>query len=434
MEPRPPQRWMFQALRLIAVLAPFALLELGLWISGWEPSPSPLTVGLERPGEPLDPFVLEGDRWVVAPALAEVFHAEPFPKDKPPGALRIFSVGDSITWGHAGNEVPAPLDAYSAQLERDLQRRDPHHRVINCGGRSFASQRVLAVLEGVLTHDPDLVIASFGSSEHLEQRTAQAWAAELELRQRWYGRSRTRLLLGTLLGRAGSGAFGLSIEQLRRRDEGLDAPRLAPICRQKPGEAQAVSARTRDHVERMVAATERAGVPLLLLTVPSHLRWPPFAGLPHGIEDRDALLTVVVESGERIAAGEPQEALDTLEPWLSSHPEVAALHFRRAQALEALGQRPQAVEAYLLARDRDACPLRGTSAHNELLRSQARDHQHVHLVDVEARMRADVPASVMGERFLDHCHPDTQDHGRMAKWIMEAVEEMGLGPEPLPEP
>jgi hypothetical protein len=430
----PPPGWGIHLLRLSAVLAPFLLLELGLWISGWQPPTSPLTVGLEERDTPLGIFVPEGDRWVVAPALREVFHAEPFARTKPAGGLRVFSVGDSITWGHAGNEVPTPLVAYSEQLERSLQQRDPRHRVINCGARSFASQRVLAVIEAVLAHEPDLLIASFGSSEHLEQRTARAWREELRTRQRWYGRSRTRLLLAELLGRAGSGAFGLSVEELRRRDEGLDAPRLAPLCRQQPGEAEALAARTRGHVARMVAATERAGVPLLLLTVPSQLRWPPFAGLPGELEERERVRAAVAEAGARLEADEPARALEALEPWLERAPQAAALHFRQAQALEALGRGPEAAQAYLRARDRDACPLRASSAHNDMLRATARAHPHVTLVDVEARMGVEAPDGVMGAGFLDHCHPDASDHQRIGAWIMQAWEEGGWGPEPEPAP
>lgn len=414
-------------LRLLGVISPFLILELCLWLVAYAPPVSPLMRGL---GGDLQVLVEVDDGWALGPDFADSALAAPIPRSKAPDELRIFSVGDSITWGHAGNEVPDPLQSYTWQLRDQLAARPDgdRYRVVNFGSRGFASQRVLAVAERVLTLEPDVLIASFGSSEHLERHTFLAWEREQELSRGWLGRYRTRQLLGAWLNRSGSGAWGLDLAQLRQRDAVLDAPRIAPMCRQRgPGEADEVAAGTMARLERLVQLSEQADVPLVLLTVPSHLRWPPFAGLPLVVEDRDAVEQALAQATTSLEQHQPEAALRLLEPVLDRQPGLSALWYRRAQALDALGRSDEAAQAYGLARDLDACPLRAPSAHNQHLRQLAVAHPGVTLVEVDRLLEAQVADGIPDDRlFLDHCHPTQAAHGLVAQALLEVLTQGGF--------
>jgi hypothetical protein len=79
------------------------------------------------------------------------------PVSKPPGEFRIACLGGSTTYG---STVPAPEEAYPAQLEAELRRRTQRKiRVVNAGAAGWASLESLINLQTrVLDLDPDLVI------------------------------------------------------------------------------------------------------------------------------------------------------------------------------------------------------------------------------------------------------------------------------------
>ena len=64
--------------------------------------------------------------------------------------------------------------AFSSWLQLFLQYADPSKKweVVNCGGVSYASYRLVPILEEVLeNYTPDLVILYTGQNEFLEDRT-----------------------------------------------------------------------------------------------------------------------------------------------------------------------------------------------------------------------------------------------------------------------
>ena len=63
--------------------------------------------------------------------------------------------------------------SFTTWLELSLPAADPsrHWEVINCGGISYASYRLVPILREVLGYDPDLVVLYTGHNEFLEERT-----------------------------------------------------------------------------------------------------------------------------------------------------------------------------------------------------------------------------------------------------------------------
>ena len=262
----------------LAALVPFATVEAGLRVAGWQPPSRWYDVGF-APGSPI--LVQSEGQVGVASGLGDVFRAEPFPGDRAPGERRVFAIGDSVVWGHRSNDAAGPLRAWPDVLD-DLLRGQPGHgadRVVNLGARTFASGRVEWVLREALAWRPDVVVASFGSSEYLEEATYRGWQAREARTPAWFWHLRVVQGIESMLARAkGTAGAGLTAQGLKERDGTLNAPFLAA------GEAR-IDAADRDRVEeryaqrldRMATACESAGARLVLLTVPSNLRWPPVA-------------------------------------------------------------------------------------------------------------------------------------------------------------
>jgi lysophospholipase L1-like esterase len=88
------------------------------------------------------------------------FRGPDFEARKPPGVYRIFNVGDSVTFGLAGEDCP-----YSRKLERLLNRRGDGRRyeVVNAGVEGYNSRDALRLLEHeILTYQPDLITVLIG--------------------------------------------------------------------------------------------------------------------------------------------------------------------------------------------------------------------------------------------------------------------------------
>ena len=165
--PRRARRW---SLRLAAIglgVLPFLLGELLCIACGWGRTADyddPF-VGFQSV-HPL--FVLndDGDRYEIPPSRYRFFAPDSFPETKSPDEFRVFCLGGSTVQGH-----PYSLEtSFTSFLEIALHEADPARRwrVVNCGGISYASYRLLPILHECLQHDPDLIILCTGHNEFLE--------------------------------------------------------------------------------------------------------------------------------------------------------------------------------------------------------------------------------------------------------------------------
>ena len=83
--------------------------------------------------------------------------------------FRIFCLGGSTVQGRPyANET-----SFTTWLELSLQAADPRRQwqVVNCGGVSYASYRLLPIMKETLQYEPDLYIIYTGQNEFLEERT-----------------------------------------------------------------------------------------------------------------------------------------------------------------------------------------------------------------------------------------------------------------------
>ena len=178
---------LFRVGAVLLALTPLAVVEATL-----------RTLDVGRLSEQQDPFVGftaihplfvrngTGDRFEISPSRLALFYPDSFAARKAKNEYRIFCLGGSTVQGS-----PYTIEtSFTTWLELSLQAADPdrHWDVVNCGGLSYASYRLVPILQEVLTHEPDLIVLYTGHNEFLEDRTyahvkrAPWWLANMHSR------------------------------------------------------------------------------------------------------------------------------------------------------------------------------------------------------------------------------------------------------------
>ena len=429
MSPTKPTRRRKLVFRLAAVLvglAPLAVVELLLAALGWgEPDwqDDPF-VGF-RGVRPL--FVLNAakDRYEIPPARQTFFRPQSFPAAKAAGEYRVFCLGGSTVQGRPYSTETA----FSTWLEIALQSANPQRswRVINCGGVSYASYRLIPILQEVLGYHPDLIVVCTGHNEFLEDRTyrhIKQQPAILAAVQDWAARLRTYCVLRAVY-----------LHLRRQEPEQLAAGRpvlseevdamldyrggLSQYHRDDPWHRDVI-AHFGSNLERLVHLTRQAGVPLLLVSPVSNLRdCPPFkserrAGLsPQDLQRWDQLW----DEAKPAYKTDLRQAVDCLQRAAAIDDQHAGLHYQLGQCYDALGDMPQARVHYVLAKDLDVCPLRMLSEMQRVLRDVAR-RTGTPLLDAETLLAERCRGGIPDESWLvDHVHPSIRGHELIADAI-----------------
>lgn len=417
-----PERPMLRTLlvRFALVLFGIALLgvaELALRLI-WSPLPR-----VEMAWTEIDPFREEGGMMVLKEPFEGSLRPVAFARQKPPETFRIFCFGGSTTFGY-----PLPADAaWPASLDQRLRTLYPGRKVevINLGGTSYASARILGLMRGVTKYQPDLFIATFGHNEFVEDsfrvavetRPGRAgWLRSLHL-----SRAMERLLPERRSPRravpvepGGGGAAGFFF-----------APVLeGTVYKAPPERRQSVLDQLRGHLRAMVDLTGESGVGLVFATVPSSLiNWPPEPddGAPADPQARQRW-------EELVARGEAMEKDGKADAALALYREAArvwdgnaSLAFRLGRMLAAEGRQEEALIWLERARDLDPAPVRATSVNSQAIREAAMAAK-VPLADcARIFLRLAPTAEAEADLILDHVHPSVRGQAVMAREIWRAM-------------
>ena len=431
--PRSPRRrGRGAAFRLAAVLlglAPFVLAEAACVVFDWG-----------RPDLHDDPFVGfsgtrrlfvlsdDGSRCEIPPSRQSFFRPESFDAVKAPGEYRIFCLGGSTVQGR-----PFAVEtSFTTWLELDLAQADPGRKwqVVNCGGVSYASYRLVPVLREVFEYEPDLIVLYTGHNEFLEDRE--------------YGHIRDipAVVRRPLELAAGTRTFNLLREAaLRLADSAGSRPVLGDevdaMLDYKGGLAKyhrdetwqrGVIEHFRSSLARIVQLCRAAGVRLLLVNPASNLRaCPPFKS-----QHRDGLSADELRRWNDLcrAAGEqlglnPFRAAALLAEARAIDDRHAGLHFLLGECLEAAGRHDAAREAYVRAKELDVCPLRMLEPMHEALLETAR-RTGTPLVDARALIERRSEGFAGGYLMLDHVHPSITGHRLIAEALTDELIRRGI--------
>ncbi|QDT10881.1 SGNH/GDSL hydrolase family protein [Planctomycetes bacterium K23_9] len=371
---------------------------------------------------PLFKINATGDRYEIPQSRQAFFQPDSFDATKDSNEFRVFCFGGSTVQGR-----PYSIEtSYTAWLEMSLRAADASKKwqVINCGGVSYASYRLVPIMTETLDYQPDLFIVYTGHNEFLESRSYP----EIKRQPRWQ-----RNLFNTV---SQSRIYGLINQMMpadppRKKinlqsevDALLDYQGGLAKYHRDDAWRDGVIYEYEQNVKRLIEIARENQIPLILINPASNLRdTPPFkVELPGSFTPAqkkefqsrwDAAKSAPWDNlGVKLAAVQTVLELD------NRHAEA---HFLAAKVYEALGDLSHAKLAYLRAKDEDICPLRMLEPMYDSLQSIA-SQTRTELIDIRAQFEAEAEYGIPGDdQFIDHVHPHISGHQKIALAIFEAL-------------
>jgi hypothetical protein len=380
-------------------------------------------------------FELNGVEYHIRDERLRFFAPATFAKHKGPNTKRVFCLGGSTTQG----EPYKPPTAFPAWLQYNLELMDRSHswEVINCGGLSYASYRLLPILYEVLHYSPDLIVVDCGHNEFLEDREFTRWHEQRTVWQRAIDATHSLRLV-----QFASACVSVSEQNRDRNNDSYLKRDVDALLDDQGGlehyhrhtlKRDLVETSFRWNIEAMIDACQKRGVPILCLVPTANLRdCPPFkvesnhcldTKLHQAIETHWASATALMNADTSI--GDTHDLTVDHGAKLDAILEVDPLH---AGALFASGLRElengnhELAHDYLArARDADVCPLRASSSMQQSVRSIAK-RRGVWCLDVDTLFQSVSRDGIVGNQWLvDHVHPRLEGHQLMGEQIAELL-------------
>jgi tetratricopeptide (TPR) repeat protein len=389
-------------------------------------------------------YTVKDGKASTAPDRLKYFNEASFPVNKPAGALRIFCLGGSTTYGR-------PFDgrtSFSKWLEGLLKASDPEREVhvINAGGISYASYRIVPLIREILQYHPDLIVLYTGHNEFLERRTyaglfdqGRHLITVRALLEKLNTYQALKTILTPLLPKpekrdGGSGRSGKrdgkksvlkdEVTAILDRSAGLD------LYHRDDAFSQGVIRHFNYNLKTMISLCRNAKVPLILVQPASNLKdFSPFKS------EHDVRLTAEAKkrvdeklrsAGELLRGNRAAEALTMLGEAIASDPLYAESHYWKGKALLALGRDFEARTSFVKAKDLDVCPLRAISPLEEAVDRIAKKERvpvvpFRDFLNRKTAKNGDKSGVPGKESFLDHVHPTIEVHQAIAELILETL-------------
>ncbi|MHC4352120.1 MAG: tetratricopeptide repeat protein, partial [Planctomycetota bacterium] len=294
----------------------------------------------------------------------------------------------------------------------------------NAGGISYASYRVVRLMEALVRHEADLLVIYTGHNEFLEKRTYDRVLSTPEF-VRDLTSLASRLRLYSLLSdvtHAKEDVLSTEVDAVLDNSVGPEAYHRDDAMR------DAVLEHFRASLKRMTRIGQQAGAGIIFVTPASNIgdfspfKAEPSAGLDAArIHQINLLKQSVTESLDK---REPARAADLAAQALAIDPRDAELLFLQGRALRALGRIEEARRAFIAARDEDIAPLRALTPVLGIVADVARGNG-TGLVDF-ARMIEERSADriAVEEFFLDHVHPSIEANRMLALALVDEMIRM----------
>lgn len=379
-----------------------------------------------------------------APNRLRYFNEMSFPVNKPVGTMRIFCLGGSTTYGR-------PFDgrtSFSRWLEDLLKASAPGRspQVINAGGISYASYRIVPLVREILSYHPDLVVLYTGHNEFLERRTyaglfdqgsgligIRAMLDKLNTYQALKrvltpliapGRGRTDSPGSSDVEKEPKSVLKDEVTAILDRSAGLD------LYHRDEAFTQGVIRHFSYNLKTIIWLCKNAEVPLILIQPASNLKdFSPFKS------EHDVRLSVGVrkeldgklrEAVDLARDGRSRDSMSILDDVITRDPLYAESHYWAGRTLLSLDDEPKARESFVRARDLDVCPLRAISPLEEAIDRIAKEKRvplvrFREFVDRKSTHRPDERGIPGNESFLDHVHPTIEAHQNLAELLLETM-------------
>lgn len=410
------RRVAFRVLAVALSLSVFVVIEVGLRMAG---------VGAVREAEvpaigfaatyPLFELRESGERLQIAKSRQAYFYPDSFAAQKSVNEFRIFCLGGSTVQGR-----PYSIEtSFTTWLELSLNAADTSRNweVVNCGGVSYASYRLVPILKELLAYEPDMFVIYTGHNEFLEARTFANLPQVTRLshvrtfnllRSAWSGESRLE-------------GAGQPLEILAAEVDALLDYRggLADYHRDDAGH-QITVRQYAENLKQMIELAREANVPVVLMNPASNLKDTP----PFKIDPSSEL--TASEAAEFDQLLQQSRATSVIDDKVELLERVVAIDGRHAGARFLLGhaylaqhQLAEAREQFIRAKDEDVCPLRMIEPLHDALRALA-ESSATPLIDVRRNFESRAADGIPGDNFfLDHIHPSINNHQVIARLLVD---------------
>lgn len=429
------RKLLFRLLAVCVGMAPFVFAELLFTALDWgraEDQNDPFA-GFHSV-RPL--FVLNEarDRFEIPKSRHVFFRPDGFAAKKAKGEFRIFCLGGSTVQGR-----PYAIEtSFTTWLELALEAADSERNweVVNCGGVSYASYRLVPILEEVLEHQPDLIVLCSGHNEFLEDRTYDHIkdqsvllrnAQHAALKCRTYCVLRDSILRLT---RSNESPSENSKPLLPTEvDARLDYRGGLALFHRDDSWRDRVLEHYRFNMQRMVRLTSDAGVPLILINPVSNLRdTPPFKSEHRNGLHADDLRQwdLLWRQARDSYATNLRKSIELFHQAAEIDGQYAALQYQLGVCYDILGDFEMAARHFVLAKDNDICPLRMFERQHKDLREIAASTDAI-FVDVRSEISSRCRGEIADDSWLvDHVHPSIQGHQLIAGMILERMASDGF--------
>lgn len=429
--------WAFRFVALIVGLLLLVILEGILKLGDWgtpDPSEDPF-VGFASV-KPLFAVNEAGTHYTIAPSRRDWFYPVEFPVKKASNTLRVFCIGGSTVAGR-----PYTVEtAFSSWLELFLNELDSEREweVINCGGVSYATYRLVPIVEEVLArYQPDLLVLYTGHNEFLEDRTYEhiknlpaAVTKPYELASHLRIFNLMRDAYHRITGRAQASVMEArpimpdEVDALLEHKGGMEH-----YYRDEEWHGNVI-----DHFEfnldRMCAQTAKAGVPMIVMNPSANLRdVRPFKS-QHSDDltesEREEVVMLLDKASEAFTQTQTERAIILYEDALEIDPLYADTHYYLGKLFDLMNQIGPAYAEYVRAKDLDVCPLRMLESMHEVLKEVV-DRQEVIWLDTRYEVDKVATNGIPGNNeFLDHVHPNIGGHQFFAKLLVDKLAALGF--------
>ncbi len=433
------KRCLFHLAAVGVVLAPLALGELAWRIC--VPAPE---IALDDPYVSFSGlrslFVPDptGLRYETAKARLNYFCPQSFTATKDPNTLRIFCLGGSTVQGRPFSAETS----FTAWLQLNLQAGQPQRtiEVINCGGISYASYRLVPIMRELMDHAPDLFIVYTGHNEFLEDRTygrikqiprSLFRAHQTLLKLRSYALAHQvlypRLAKSDAVDPTPRSTLPTEVKTKLDTRKGPESYHRDPVWR------RGIIAHFRRNLGIMVQMAQSAGVPIILMNPVSNLKdSPPFkseyrSDLPPQESER---IIELWDQAADLGWTDVQQKLHLLQQAAQLDKQHARICYLIGKCHEQLGRLSEAKPWFVQAREEDICPLRMLQPMHQAVLDTAEQYR-APLVDVQQLFEQRSRDGVVGDEWLlDHVHPSITGHQLIADALYPILETMGLAHTP----
>lgn len=412
-------------------LSIFPIFEATCRLTGWGAT-TLSACAFEEFGAARPLFTLDQAEYRIAQNRRLYFADESFPAEKSPATKRIFIFGGSTVQGRPFS-IPTSFGTF---LKIGVKHADPdtEWQVVNCGGVSYASYRLLPIVRECVRYQPDLFIICTGHNEYLECLTYHEAISASPMRREahnWLASLHSVRLLRSLMQPGTSKT--LNGQQAKKRllpeevDALLDHEGGLGVYTRQALHHDDITTQFGSNLQQMVKICRNNDVPMMFVSPVSNLGdCPPFKsqfGDTVSTEARQRI-TAELKQASELQKDDVEGSIRLLKSIVEDDPAFAFSWYQLGRSYRMANRIDEARTAFVRARDEDVCPLRMTSALDERFRLVAMDND-VSYLDLQPLMQSHSRQGIVGDDVLvDHVHPSFRSNQLIA---LELISQLGLG-------